>query len=131
MGGFLGAGLVKHDIQKVLPKLNVQLQTLTLPVAPPKIPRPWILKTPQNAHEASPQPEHIKSHIYAHQNSSPTSTLAAIDQFAKGAIAIMHEVIESTSPYKRLLLPSICPFIPRSSIFKHDLFHQGLQTASK
>lgn len=46
--------------------------------------RPWISKTPQNSLEANPQSELIKTRISNEQNSSPTSMLKAVDQFAKG-----------------------------------------------
>ena len=91
-GGFLGAGLVPYDPQRVLSKLNVRLRTPTPPVTLPEIIQTWVPKTPQNAYEASSQSEHIKNRITAHENSSPTSMIAAMDQFAKGATAIMHRV---------------------------------------
>ena len=91
-GGFAGAGLVPYDPQRVLSKLDVRLRTPTPPATLPEIRQPWVSKTPQNAYEASSQSEHIKNRISTHQNSSPTSMLAALDQFAKGATAIMHRV---------------------------------------
>jgi len=91
-GGFAGAGLVPYDPQRVLSKLDVRIRTPTPPATLPEIRQPWVSKTPQNAYEASSQSEHIKNRISAHQNSSPTSMIAALDQFAKGATAIMHRV---------------------------------------
>ena len=91
-GGFAGAGLVPYDPQRVLSKLDVRMRTPTPPATLPEIQQPWVSKTRQNAYEATSQSEHIKNRISAHQNSSPTSTLAALDQFAKGATAIMHRV---------------------------------------
>lgn len=38
------------------------------------------------------QSELIKTRISKHQNSSPTPMLAAVDQFTKGATAMMHQV---------------------------------------
>ncbi|RKK52791.1 hypothetical protein BFJ68_g17492 [Fusarium oxysporum] len=69
-GGFMGAGLVPHDPERVLSKLD----------------------TPQNPLEANSQSELIKTRISNHQNSSPMSMINAVDQFAKGAKAIMHRV---------------------------------------
>lgn len=91
-GGFAGAGLVPYDPQRVLSKLDVRLRTPTPPAALPEIRQPWVSKTPQNAHEAGSQSEHIRNRISTHQNSSPTSIIAALDQFSKGATAIMHRV---------------------------------------
>lgn len=39
----------------------------------------------------------IKARISAHQNSSPTSMLTAIDQITKGATAIMYQVVDPSS----------------------------------
>lgn len=52
----------------------------------------WVSKTPQNPLEAYSQAVLIKTCISNHQNSSPTLILDAVDQFAKGANAIMHQV---------------------------------------
>tara|TARA_Y100000815_G_C13314319_1_gene489808 strand:+ start:263 stop:1768 length:1506 start_codon:yes stop_codon:yes gene_type:complete len=91
-GGFAGTGLVPYDPQRVLSKLDVRLRTPTPPANPIEIQQPWVSKTPQNAQEANSQSEHIKNRISIHQNSSPTSMLAAVDHFAKGATAMMHQV---------------------------------------
>jgi hypothetical protein len=90
--GFLGAGLVPYDPNRVLSKLDVQLRTPT-PTGPPSASAdPWVSKTPQNPLEANSQSELIKTRISSHQNSSPTSLLAAVDQIAKGTKAVMHRV---------------------------------------
>ena len=47
---------------------------------------------PQPGDEAGSQSDDIKNRISTHHNSSPTSMIAALDQFAKGATAIMHRV---------------------------------------
>jgi len=91
-GGFAGAGLVPYDPERVLSKLDVQLRTPT-PTGPPVAAAdPWVSKTPQNPLEADSQTNLIKTRISNHQNSSPTSMLAAVDQFAKRAKAMMHQV---------------------------------------
>ncbi|KFZ23176.1 hypothetical protein V502_02347 [Pseudogymnoascus sp. VKM F-4520 (FW-2644)] len=91
-GSFLGAGLVPHNPERVLSKLDVHLRTPT-PTGPPStITNPWVPKTPQNPLEAESQTQLIKSRISNHHNSSPTPMLDAVDQFAKGAKAIMHQV---------------------------------------
>ncbi|KAJ6436060.1 Glycoside hydrolase family 43 protein [Purpureocillium lavendulum] len=91
-GGFAGAGLVPYDPQRVLSKLDVRLRTPTPPQTPIEIQLPWVSKTPQNAYEASSQSKHIKTRISTHQNSSPTSVLAAMDKFERGTTAMMHQV---------------------------------------
>ena len=91
-GGFAGAGLVPYDPERVLSKLDVQLRTPT-PTGPPlAVADLWVSKTPQNPLEANSQSELIKTRISNHQNSSPTSMLNAVDQFTKGAKAMMHQV---------------------------------------
>lgn len=91
-GGFMGAGLVPHNPERVLSKLDVRIRTPS-PILPLSTPAdPWISKTPQNPLEATSQSELIKIRISNHQNSSPTSMINAVDQFAKGTKAIMHRV---------------------------------------
>ena len=53
---------------------------------------PWASQTPHNPTEATSQTDFIKNRVRRHQGSSPTPILSAVDQFAKGAIAIMHKV---------------------------------------
>jgi len=91
-GGFRGAGLVPLDPENVLSKLDVRLRTPTPSPATPSSPTGWISKTPNNPIEATSQTEYIKNRIARHQDSSPTSIYAAIDQLAKGAQGIMHEL---------------------------------------
>ncbi len=91
-GGFTGAGLVPYDPERVLSKLDVQLRTPTPTGSPLALADPWVSKTPQNPLEADSQTSLIKTRISNHQNSSPTSMLNAVDQFAKGTKAIMHQV---------------------------------------
>ena len=91
-GGFQGSGLVPLNPERVLSKLDVKIRTPTPPRFPPAAADRWISQTPHNALEANSQFELIKTRISRHQNSSPTSMLDAVDQFAKGTKAIMHEV---------------------------------------
>jgi hypothetical protein len=92
LGGFRGAGLVPLNPQVVIDKLGVKLRTPT-PTEPP-LPAndSWTSQTPHNTTEATSQTELIKDRIARHQGSSPTSILGAMDQFAKGAQAVMHQV---------------------------------------
>jgi hypothetical protein len=91
-GGFAGAGLVPFDPERVISKLDVHIRTPTPPASRPGTALPWVSQTPHNPREAISQSELIKTRISKHQGSSPTSMLTAVDQFAKGAMAIMHEV---------------------------------------
>ena len=90
--GFRGAGLVPPDPEAVLSKLDVKLRTPTPTGPPPASADLWVSQTPHNPIEAGSQSTFIKSRIASHQNSSPTHIYDAVDQFAKGAKAMMHEV---------------------------------------
>jgi len=91
-GGFAGAGLIPYDPERVISKLDVRIRTPTPPASSPTTALPWVSQTPHNPREATSQSALIKSRISNHQGSSPTSMLAAMDQFTKGAMGIMHEV---------------------------------------
>ncbi|RDW79427.1 hypothetical protein BP6252_04065 [Coleophoma cylindrospora] len=91
-GGFIGAGLIPHDPERVLSKLDIHLRTPTPPITPQASTESWVSRTPQNPIEVDSQTGLIKSRISNHQNSSPTPMLDAVDQFSKGAKAMMHEV---------------------------------------
>src|SRR6516225_12444355 len=75
-GGFAGAGLVPHDPERVLSKLDVKLRTPTPPTSRPGTAQPWVFQTPHNPREADSQSTLIKTRITSHENSSPTSILA-------------------------------------------------------
>ena len=91
-GGFRGAGLVPYDPERVLSMLDVKLRTPTPPNSLPGTPQPWVFQTPHNPREANAQSTLIKTRIANHQNSSPTSMLAAVDQLTKSTMAVMHRV---------------------------------------
>jgi hypothetical protein len=90
--GFLGAGLAPYDPARVISKLDIQLRTPSPPANPPPTTPTWISATPHNPYETTSQTELIKSRIAAHQNSSPTHILAAVDKLAKGATAVAHQL---------------------------------------
>ena len=101
-GGWAGAGLIPYDPERVLSKLDIQLRTPT-PTGLPAIQSQWTAKTPHNAVEATSQQELIKACIQSHQNSSPTTLLEAVDQMAKGTMAVMHQVpyyVQRSQNYK-------------------------------
>ncbi|KAJ6261370.1 hypothetical protein Dda_4040 [Drechslerella dactyloides] len=92
---FAGAGIVPYDPDRVFLKLDVQLLVSTPMNSRPNTANAattWITKTPINPSEAGLQSELIKNQITQHQDSSPTSLLAAVDQFTKGAQIIMHQL---------------------------------------
>jgi hypothetical protein len=91
-GGFAGAGLVPYDPERVLSKLDVKLHTPTPPTSRPGTAQSWVFQTPHNPRETDSQSTLIKTRIANHQNSSPTSMLAAVDQLTKGTMAVMHQV---------------------------------------
>jgi FtsZ-binding cell division protein ZapB len=91
-GGFRGTGLVPYDPESVLSRLDVKLRTPSPAEGDSELPNLWVPKTPNNPIEATSQTNFIKDRISCHQGSSPTSILAAMDQFAKGARGIMHQM---------------------------------------
>jgi hypothetical protein len=91
-GGFAGAGLVPYNPERVLSKLDVKLRTPTPLNSRAGTPQPWVFQTPHNPREANAQSTLIKTRIANHQNSSPTSMLAAVDQLTKSTTAVMHQV---------------------------------------
>jgi hypothetical protein len=51
-GGFVGAGLVPYNPERVLSKLDVKLYTPTPPTLWPGIVQPWVFQIPHNPREA-------------------------------------------------------------------------------
>jgi hypothetical protein len=92
-GGFRGAGLMPFNPESVLSTLDLELRTPTPPNSRPSTAQPWVSQTPNNPTEATSQTTFIKNRIAHHQNSSPTSIYEAVDQFAKGATTIMHQLV--------------------------------------
>jgi len=91
-GGFAGASLIPFDLERVLSKLDIKLRTPTPPNSRAASPQPWVFQTPHNPREANSQSTLIKTRIANHQNSSPTSILAAMDQLTKGTMAVIYQV---------------------------------------
>jgi len=73
---FQGAGLVPHDPEAVLSKLNVRLRTPPLPATPEL----WESQTPSNARKLGAQSTLVRDRIQRHQNSSPTSIIQSVDR---------------------------------------------------
>jgi len=91
-GGFRGAGLIPHDPEAVLSRLDVKLKTLTPPGSSHGLPQLWTSRTPTTAIEATSQSNFIKGRISRHQGSSPTSIIDAVEHFAKGTKGIMYQI---------------------------------------
>ncbi|KAJ6259176.1 hypothetical protein Dda_6074 [Drechslerella dactyloides] len=92
---FAGAGIVPYDPNRVLLKLDVQLPASTPINSHPSTANAattWTTKTPMNPSEAGLQLELIKNQIIQYQDSSPTSLLAAVDQFTKRTQTIIHQL---------------------------------------
>ncbi len=83
-GGFRGTGLVPYNMESVLSQLTVKLPTPLPAGEGTGLPNRCVRKTPNNPIEATSQTDFIKTRIRRHQGSSPTSILAAMDQFKKG-----------------------------------------------
>ena len=90
--GFAGASFILYDLKRVISKLDVYIRTPTPPTSNPTTILLWISQTLYNPQKATLQSAFIKTRISNYQGSSPTSMLTTIDQFAKGAMAIIHEV---------------------------------------
>ena len=80
--GFRGAGLVPHNPEVVLSKLDVRLRTPT-PPKPSNV--AWEPKTPRNAHEVEEQSTLIRKRIRIHQGSPASSLDKQVKQLTKGA----------------------------------------------
>jgi len=90
--GFRGAGLNPLNPEVVISKLDIRLKTPSPPNSPSDTAGSWTSKTPKTVIEATAQSTLIKNRIINHPDSSPTKSCDAIDQFAKGSLAVMHEL---------------------------------------
>ena len=89
-GSFRGAGLIPHNPEAVISKLDVRIWT-------PEGSRPtsansavWESKTPQNSKEAVSQSILVRNRISKHQGSSPTHIFSAVKQIASGMEQMAH-----------------------------------------
>ena len=81
--GFKGAGVVPHNPEAVLSKLDVKLRTPT-PAAPEDT--PWEAKTPSNAREIGAQSTLIRDRIRVRPGSSASYMDEKVAQLTKGAL---------------------------------------------
>lgn len=88
--GFRGAGLVPHNPEAVLSKLDVRLRTPT-PPQPDNV--AWEPKTPRNACEMEAQSTLLQNRMQKHWGSPASSIDEQVRQLTKGAQQIAHEMV--------------------------------------
>jgi hypothetical protein len=88
--GFRGAGLVPHDPEAVILKLDVVLRT---PTPPKPEDTPWESKTPSNLREVEAQSTLVRERVQLHRDSPVSPLLKAIDQLNKGVAKMGHETV--------------------------------------
>lgn len=87
---FRGAGLVPHDPEAVISKLDIKLRTPS-PAALPEA--TWESATPSNARELGAQSTLVRERIQRHQESSPTSVIQSLDRLTRGAERMAHSIV--------------------------------------
>jgi DDE superfamily endonuclease len=87
---FRGAGLVPHEPEVVLSKLDLRLRTPTPAVSEDL---PWQSHTPSNAREIEAQSTLIRDRIRQHKSSSPASIIESINRLEKGSAKVMHDFV--------------------------------------
>jgi hypothetical protein len=87
--GFRGAGLVPHDPQAVLSKLDVVVQT---PTQSPRQVDAWEAQTPRNAREVEAQSTLIRQRVRNCRGSSASSLDEKVVQLSKGAQQMAHKM---------------------------------------
>jgi hypothetical protein len=90
-GGFLGAGLVPFDPERVISSLDVKLRTPS-PLLPVNN-EPWQSQTPSNTLEFHSQSTLIQDKFKKYQGSSPDSTTSALEHYIKGAAIVTHKLV--------------------------------------
>ena len=86
---FQGAGLVPHDPDRVIAKLDVKLRTPTPPAPETTL---WEARTPSNARELEAQSTLIRDRIQRHRSSSPTSIIERLNQLKKGSTMAIYKI---------------------------------------
>ena len=93
LASFRGAGLVPHDPERVLSKLDVVLCT---PTPAPLEDTLWESKTPANVKEIEAQSTLVCERIQQHRESPISPLLQAVDLLAKGIAIIGHNSVLQT-----------------------------------
>lgn len=100
--GFRGAGILPWNPDSVIEKLDVRLCTPISSGSPPSTACEWESQTPSNPQQTVSQSNFIKSRISAHQESSPTPIIEAVDRLAQGAQAMAHSITLLTDQVRTL-----------------------------
>jgi len=100
--GFAATGLVPHDPERVLSKLNTQLRTPTPPLLPAVEPVPWIPETLHNIQELELQAKTITEFVQRRTAGSSSPTDRAIRQLVKGCQMAIHSAVLLTDENKKL-----------------------------
>ena len=90
LASFRGAGLVPHDPERVLSKLDVVLRTPTPALSETT---PWESKTPATMKEIEAQSTLVRERIQRHRESPISPLLQAVDSLAKGMLIMGHNSV--------------------------------------
>src|SRR5947209_9117356 len=90
---FSATGVVPHDPERVLSKLNTQLQTPTPLPATAIEQGPWIPETPHNTTQLELQSKAIKDYIKRRTWSPPSPIDLALNQLVKGCQMAMNNAV--------------------------------------
>jgi hypothetical protein len=90
---FAATGVVLYDPERVLTKLNTQLQTPTLPSVTAINQGPWIPETYHNTTQLEFQSKAIKDYIKRRTRSPPSPTDLALNQLVKGCQMAINSAI--------------------------------------
>jgi hypothetical protein len=83
---------VPFNLEIVLSKLDVRLQTPIFSTPPPLEADPWVSQTPRNPTDALSQTTLVKNRIARHEGSSPTPIFETVATLAKGTELLAHQL---------------------------------------
>jgi hypothetical protein len=89
---FGGAGLISHNPDTILSKLDMKLRTPIPFRTANGLPEYWVSKIPKITNKVFSQSTFIKGQIAKHQESSPTFNFAAVDQLSKGLQLVSYKL---------------------------------------
>jgi hypothetical protein len=90
---FAATGVVLYNPERVLSKLNTQLQTPTPPPATAIEQGPWVPETPYNTAQLELQSKAIKDYIKRRTKSPPSPTDLVLNQLVKGCQMAMNSAV--------------------------------------
>lgn len=100
--GFAATGLVPYDPERVLSKLNTQLQTPTPPILSVDEQASWVPETPHNIQELESQAKAIGDFVRRRTAGSTSPTDRAVRQLVKGCQMAMHSAVLLADENKKL-----------------------------